>query len=103
MEVTLSGTLDIWSWKHMPNKRTIKADYHNFPPLILNVGTQEGGLPNPHTMDRTYQAAIELMKEKSLKEDTGKRYRGKIKEATAKPFPHPNRLRNKKCIVVSPV
>ena len=68
----------------MPNKRTIKADYHNFPPLILNIGTQEGGLPNPHTMDRTYQAAIELMKDKSLKEDTGKRYRGKIKEATAR-------------------
>ena len=53
-------------------------------PVERKETTRDPSTPSNFGEEERYQAAIELMKGKSLKEDTGKRYKIKIKDATSR-------------------
>jgi integrase len=54
-----------------------------FPPILLGYGEPEDVYQAPIREDPRYLAAIELMKKKSVKEDTGKKYLAKVAEASS--------------------
>ena len=53
-------------------------------PGLLGLGNINIKLQTPEVEDPRYASAIELMKRKSLKEDTGKKYLSKVNEASIK-------------------
>ena len=85
--MTLSGTLDDVTFEFLDAK--ILHLIILFPSQLLYPVERKETARDPSTPrnideEKRYQAAIELMKGKSLKEDTGRRYKIKIKDATSR-------------------